>query len=396
MNLGVFTDQIFWYDGEQYTTDEAFITFILSFSCYFDKIKIFDRLSPERKKQRYGLDSQNVELYGLPFYAEAFDLYKHGPGFFFRTYTIIKDNLSDCDLVWVIAPHPLNCLVWRLCRKAGKPFFFTIRTNMQKQIRCKFTGIKRVVSLSLERIMDIQMRMAAKDAPIFAVGSELYTNYKRTNRLVFNLPVSLISSGDVVKKKDVRAGFKGPYSLLYVGRLEREKGLDYLIDAVHQMVRDGGFQICLDLVGSGTQEKALREKVEDLGLGRYVRFLGDVTFGPALLEIYDRSDIFLLPSLTEGVPQVLFEAMARGVPVVVSKVGGIPEIVRHGQNGLLVNPCFSSDIVRAVREIIVNVPLMSRLITNGLETAKSYTRETQRERMMKILHSCFLLNVRKV
>jgi glycosyltransferase involved in cell wall biosynthesis len=100
------------------------------------------------------------------------------------------------------------------------------------------------------------------------------------------------------------------------------------------------------------------------------------------MDLYKESDIFILPSLTEGYPQTLFEAMACGVPVIASRVGGIPSIVRDGENGLLVNSTSSEEICEAVRMLIGNPDLARQLAMNGLDTAMRHTMEAERQKIM--------------
>ena len=74
MTLAIFVDQVFWYDGEHYSTDEAFVKFVQSFCPYVEKVVFCGRLSPERKTERYVLDGVKSEFYALPFYADLYSM----------------------------------------------------------------------------------------------------------------------------------------------------------------------------------------------------------------------------------------------------------------------------------------------------------------------------------
>jgi len=121
-------------------------------------------------------------------------------------------------------------------------------------------------------------------------------------------------------------------SIVALGRLSEEKGLLFLIRAVGELVAMGR-DVCLVILGEGPQRPELEQLVEQLGLSARVRMPGFVDDGARFLSYFS---IFVLPSLTEGLPMVLLEAMEAGLPIVASRVGGIPEVLDHGQCGLLV------------------------------------------------------------
>ena len=119
-----------------------------------------------------------------------------------------------------------------------------------------------------------------------------------------------------------------------VGRLEPVKGHTHLIQAARAM-REKYPRAVFVLAGQGSLREALEREVQTLGLGECVRFLG---YRNDVSRLLAALDIFVLPSLSEGLPLALLEAMAAGVPVVASRVGGIPEVIRDGNNGLLATP----------------------------------------------------------
>jgi glycosyltransferase involved in cell wall biosynthesis len=119
-----------------------------------------------------------------------------------------------------------------------------------------------------------------------------------------------------------------------VASLERRKGIDVLLEALAILRRAGTEAVCL-VCGDGTERLALQRRAEELGLERAVRFLGhraDVS------EVLAAADVFALPSRHEGLGVAVLEAMAVGLPVVASSVGGIPEAVVDGVTGVLVPP----------------------------------------------------------
>ena len=132
-----------------------------------------------------------------------------------------------------------------------------------------------------------------------------------------------------------------------VGRLVPLKGVDVFLRAAADVVRRReGFR--LEIAGDGPARPELQRLARDLGLERHVRFLGEVRDVPGLLA---RSSLLVLPSLSEGISLTLLEAMACGLPVVATRVGGTPEVVADGATGRLVEPGDPSDLARGILEL---------------------------------------------
>ena len=118
-----------------------------------------------------------------------------------------------------------------------------------------------------------------------------------------------------------------PVRLVHVGNMEQPyKGHEYLLKAI-AICRQAGLAVQATLAGEGRLRPAFEEMSQGLGLERDVCFRGAVAWGPSLFEILDAADLFVMCSLTEGLPKALLEAMARGLPAVGSDVGGIPELL---------------------------------------------------------------------
>lgn len=134
-----------------------------------------------------------------------------------------------------------------------------------------------------------------------------------------------------------------------VGRLSSEKGQKYLIEAAEEVLRIFPEVVFL-LVGDGAEGKMLKNIVYAKGLEKHIAFAG---FCPVqeMKNMYSLMDIFILPSLTEGISLVLLEAMAMGIPVIATKVGGTNEIIEHGRTGYLIPPADK----QAISEAIINL-----------------------------------------
>ena len=139
---------------------------------------------------------------------------------------------------------------------------------------------------------------------------------------------------------------EGQLRVLTVGRLSPEKGHAVLLDALEQVTREGVNVECT-IVGAGPLHDELVRRTDELGLTDRVTFTGAVGQDD-ILHYYQNADVFVLSSLAEGLPVVLMEAMAAGLPVVASNLTGIPELITHGQQGLLVVPGRADQLAEAI------------------------------------------------
>lgn len=159
----------------------------------------------------------------------------------------------------------------------------------------------------------------------------------------------------------------------FVGALAPQKGLVFLIDAVEKLRTRFPKIKCL-LIGEGEQESALKTKIQQKQLDAHFIFLGQRYDIPALLKLMD---VFVLPSLWEGLPQVVLEAMAARTPVVATNVCGTPEIIENGQNGLLVPPENAGLLSEALGRILGDSTLRQHLIENASQTINTKFRVSQ-------------------
>ncbi len=167
----------------------------------------------------------------------------------------------------------------------------------------------------------------------------------------------------------------GRVRLLAVGRLVRKKGLDTLVDAC-ALLRDRGLDFEAVIAGeSGESEQEVRDHVAAGGLEDRVTLLGPLT-QDALFEEYRRASVFALPCRVledgdrDGIPNVLMEAMACSVPVVTTGVSGITELVRDGENGLIVEPDRPVDLADALHRLVKDPGLAHQLAEQGRLTVE--------------------------
>ena len=157
--------------------------------------------------------------------------------------------------------------------------------------------------------------------------------------------------------------------VLFVGRLAEKKGVKYLIEAMNNV------DAKLVIAGDGTLRKELEEQAESVNAD--IEFLGSVNHSQ-LKDIYASADIFVMPSVTgkdgdiEGLGLVMLEAMSSGLPVIASKSGGIIDVIKDGENGLLCEEKNSQQIAEKINLLLKDSEMCKKIARAGLETSKTY------------------------
>ncbi|MDP6630588.1 MAG: glycosyltransferase family 4 protein [Kiritimatiellia bacterium] len=156
--------------------------------------------------------------------------------------------------------------------------------------------------------------------------------------------------------------------LICTAQLIERKGIQYLITAMGRLKE----ACCLDIYGTGPYQSVLEAHVRDAGLNDTIRFHGVVDRND-LLAALQAADLFVLPSLQEGLPLALLEAMACGLGIVSTDVGGIPEVLVHEENALLVPPGDASSLAEALTRAVQDPALRTRLGLASCQTAEQHT-----------------------
>ncbi len=162
------------------------------------------------------------------------------------------------------------------------------------------------------------------------------------------------------------------FQILSVGYLIERKGFEYLIRAMPHVLKEHE-NVRLKIVGSGPLESKLKSLIRELGLGDKVEIIKNVS-DENLLMMYNSADLFVLPSIvdsqgnTEGLGVVLLEAMACGLPVIGSDVGGIPDIIEDGNNGFLVKQKNSELLKNSILNFIEDKKLSDNISGKGYKS----------------------------
>jgi glycosyltransferase involved in cell wall biosynthesis len=194
-------------------------------------------------------------------------------------------------------------------------------------------------------------------------------------------------------KADVRQRLESEFSIppgapiaVTVSVLRPKKGIEVLVDAVRE-VEDAIFLI----IGDGPEKESWMELAHQKGVADRIRWAGYRTDVDALLA---GADLFVHPSLDDAFPTVLLEAMAAGLPVVASRVGGIPEIVTDEENGLLVPPGNAKVLAIAIARLLRNETERNRMQQGAVRAADQFSARAWIDRLMSLYREVSLDRVR--
>ncbi|HRV93205.1 MAG TPA: glycosyltransferase [Anaerolineae bacterium] len=244
-------------------------------------------------------------------------------------------------------------------RMAGVPLIITCRQNISIGGRWR-EQINRLTASWDDKV--VAVCELAREAELEHAGvaqEKVVTIYNTIDPTVFH-------NDHRPKKSNIRNELGIPPDLLLigsVGRLHPQKGLSYLLEATAQLKKQSPVDFRLLVVGDGQLRDDLIAQSRTLGIADRTIFAGARTDVP---DILGELDIFAFPSLWEGLPLALLEAMAAGLPVVATAVGGTPEVVQNGQTGILVPPGDHQSLAIALERLITEPDLRLKMGQAGL------------------------------
>ncbi|MFA6372903.1 MAG: glycosyltransferase family 4 protein [Methanothrix sp.] len=194
----------------------------------------------------------------------------------------------------------------------------------------------------------------------FVLEMHLRNGFFKQSKVV-KMPLGIVLPEDKVRKR-----LHGSISILYVGQVSLHKGVDILIDAFKCIISDC---IKLDIVGKGPDMEDLLQKASD---DRRIKFHGFVS-SEELAEIFRNTDLLVVPSVWyDNSPMVIYEALSYGVPVLASRIGGIPELILNGYNGVLFDAGDRDQLRSTLKKLVLNRSELERMSKNAQESSIKY------------------------
>jgi len=361
--------------GNIYSTTVCDYNFWKRYLQVFDEVIVFARVAeiPETELDKPAANGPNVSFISLPTFIGPWQYlrYRH------ELKILAKKALPKADAYILRIPGIAASLLWHCLEKERLPYGVEVVGHAWCAL-----GKQTVKSLSrpfARYIFAREQKKQCQGAIAAAYVSEQYLQRDypaecwTTHYSSLDLPDDSIIDGQKFAERlaALRNAVDGkrPFRICHIGSMSAlYKAQDILIEAVAICCKKG-FDTELTLLGDGKYQQMFIEKAKQLGILNCVNFAGRVPSGRPVIEQLDLADIFILPSLTEGLPRSLIEAMARGLPCIGTRVGGIRELLSDED---LVAPGDAKELARKIAAVIQDQKVLEKMARRNLRKAKEY------------------------
>lgn len=291
-----------------------------------------------------------------------------------RSRLLLRDLVGRAEFVLLYLPNTLGLVAGMAALAANTPVYLDLAGTLRHppdavtlvRLRTRLAG--HLYSYRAER------KLAAVARLIISVSPHLFETFPPSDAPKVVVTHSTISEDAIHERKD--ACTRGSLGLFVAAVLRESKGIQHLIRAV-RVLADESWDVSLNIAGPGAYMSELKRLAAELRVDARVTFLGAIQNGEPLWRYYREADISVLPTLGhyEGSPRMIIESWAGGSPVIASAIGGIPALVNHEENGLLVPPGDVPALVAAIKRIYLDAALRQRLVANGYVRVRDMTYE---------------------
>lgn len=280
---------------------------------FFDEVAVVARVgnvqSVDSSFSR--VDGPQVSVIKMPYYVGVKSFFTKIPSLLWSAYKIVKSKEF-----YILRTGNVSNILWLFIFLFRKPYLREFPGNIKEGI-IGYGGTTlavRLVANFLDHFSSFQARYSNANSFVSNDCKRLYES---------NMPSYVFSSFNLneVTARKTNFSCEGIFNLVSVGRLEGEKGHKDLIQSLTKV----GVKTKLTVIGDGTQRESLEVLAQELNVN--IEFLGSILDRDKLFSIIKDSDLYIIPSHTEGMPRSLLEAMSVGTPCIGTRVGGIPEVI---------------------------------------------------------------------
>lgn len=364
-------------DGNIYTQSTMHYKFLSRYLMVFDEVVVLACLKDVRNPDMSALVRANgprVRFCPLSYYVGPWQYLRR----YFQVAAAVKKAIKEAD-AYILRSGQIGSLLGKNLREKGVPYGVEVVADPW----CVFApGCNKSLFRPLLRVIGRlnQTRLCRYAAAVSYVTREsLQRRYPTGGWATYYSDVEL-EDGDVVdeagfqeriERAKTKSESKDPWRICFVGLMAQPyKAVDVLLEAVCECIKKD-LNLELILVGSGRLIPDFKKQAMDLGIADRVKFLGQLPTGGEVFKQLDQADLFILPSKTEGLPRVVVEAMARGLPCIASNVGGIPELLAVED---LVPAGDSNALEKKIQDVLSDVERLEQMARRNRQSAKGYTR----------------------
>jgi len=291
---------------------------------------------------------------------------------------------ADWLLIRGITPH--QYMIWKFTNVKNKAFLL-VGSMKQKKVESRRFLLSFLIKF-VKLIRNIELRSFVKNNTLMLANSPLLANEisELLKKKAIFVPTNSIKLLEF-SKLEFRE-LSSPLKLFYCGRIDLKKGLRELFYAI-DILKKIDIKCTLNIVGdiNSPDYTQLVNLSIHLGIEDYIFWSGFIPFGDRLFLQYQKSDIFVLPSYSEGFPHAIWESMANCCPVISTSVGGIPYLIENEKHALLIKPGEIEPIADSIIRVMDNKSFRDSLIKNAYYHAKSYSLEACTNKLMEVLRN---------
>ncbi len=378
MILGVVAGPRYYRVGEKYYTITSYHGDMWK-ECLevFDRVVLFDKvIYTDKTTPSFKLVSiEGVKFVECPDFKGFFSLLKKLPRMFFAA----RRACRQADLWHLHAPGICSILMWFWLRFYSIPYSIELRGDQSMNVgylKLRRTHFARLIAFISRLNLRLQL---SKPLAVLAVAGYLNDKYKPRN----NCPALVLSDNrvslDIYRQPRTWPAHQALFKLVSIGNVQAQKNPAGLLRACARLnKRFPNWR--LEWLGRGPLLEEMNKLAGQLGISDKVRFYGFVAWGPALFDKLYEADLFILNSVSEGMPRAVLEAIACALPVIATNVGGIPEVIASED----LAPMQRDDLLAdKIYDVLSSPERLTEMSKRNYETAKAYSAETLRQRKIE-------------
>jgi len=340
-----------------------------------------------------GMPPNNVVIDGItvaprPAYGEVKSFLRHLPGSAFAQLKALRQQMHRADAVLLVHPSVMAPIFTLANRSHRLPFCIYLIGDSEEVLKGSqkhSTWLRVLGGLYAKFDWWLLMRLARSAHAVFTLGRSLEQKCQFHGVHTIPAMTSLVRNQNIREPKPKAIG--NPIHFLTVCRLSPEKNIEVALQALNALAAKGT-ELHYVVAGDGPWRQHLQQYIDKL-----VHIKGRVQFTGWLKETelqaqYEKADIFLLPSLSEGIPKVVLDAMAEALPVIASNVGGIPDLVGNGR-GWLCAPSDDKCFLASIEECLDSDKRLERL-EKAHAFIKAHSMEEEANKIQKVLYEAFV------
>lgn len=303
---------------------------------------------------------------------------------------LFKRKRYEWDLVWLLDTDLPTQMAYLTSRVLRLPAFLYHRgrTDLLSHWGGR-GGVRRILRPILTAWFRWSLPKMVARMPVVVTGGELLELHRPHARHLHGFISSLVRASTTSPVLPDRKGHR-ERTILFLSRVAPLKGIEDLLQALANVESD--LPLRLRVVGpSSTSEflASLQELARNYGVEGMVDFVGPIAFGSELWDEYLKADVYVLPSLFEGTPKTILEAMATGLPVVATRVGGVPDLLDDEVEGYLIPPSDHRALAQALTRLLTDADLRQAMGKAALRKAQALNLDSQLDQLEAFLVSVY-------